>query len=325
MKKNLLALAFAFATLTASAAELVEGIVVRVGDRIVTRTQYDRRLSDMYRDIDQNAAVENREALKAEAKKNLVNEMIDELLIKDRADRLGVTVTDAEVKEAVDRLKQQYGITTDQQFESSLRQSGLNRLEMEARLRDTIVSNKVFGRELRSREDLSDPELRERYNREKDRYRLPERAQLREIVILKPEDPTKLEEARARATEVAEAAKKPTVNFANLASTMSEAGSREKGGDLGEVAKGDLVAALDTAVFTAAPGGVVGPIETKSAWHIVKVEQRLPSEVPSFDTVKDRLRRDVSEETFQRDYKAYVETLRKDAFIQINEPMIPKG
>jgi peptidyl-prolyl cis-trans isomerase SurA len=325
MKKNLLALAFAFATFTASAAELVEGIVVRVGDRIVTRTQYDRRLSDMYRDIEQNATAENREALKAEAKKSLVNEMIDELLIKDRADRLGVTVTDAEVKEAVDRLKQQYGITTDQQFESSLRQSGLNRVEMEARLRDTIVSNKVFGRELRSREDLSDPELRERYNREKDRYRLPERAQLREIVILKPEDPTKLEEARARATEVAEAAKKPTVNFANLASTMSEAGSREKGGDLGEVAKGDLVAALDTAVFTAAPGGVVGPIETKSAWHIVKVEQRLPSEVPSFDTVKDRLRRDVSEETFQRDYKAYVETLRKDAFIQINEPMIPKG
>jgi peptidyl-prolyl cis-trans isomerase SurA len=325
MKKNLLALAFAFATFTASAAELVEGIVVRVGDRIVTRTQYDRRLSDMYRDIEQNATAENREALKAEAKKSLVNEMIDELLIKDRADRLGVTVTDAEVKEAVDRLKQQYGITTDQQFESSLRQSGLNRVEMEARLRDTIVSNKVFGRELRSREDLSDPELRERYNREKDRYRLPERAQLREIVILKPEDPTKLDEARARATDVAEAAKKPTVNFANLASTMSEAGSREKGGDLGEVAKGDLVAALDTAVFTAAPGGVVGPIETKSAWHIVKVEQRLPSEVPSFDTVKDRLRRDVSEETFQRDYKAYVETLRKDAFIQINEPMIPKG
>lgn len=325
MKKNLLALAFAFATFTASAAELVEGIVVRVGDRIVTRTQYDRRLSDMYRDIEQNATAENREALKAEAKKNLVNEMIDELLIKDRADRLGVTVTDAEVKEAIDRLKQQYGITTDQQFEGSLRQSGLTRVEMEARLRDTIVSNKVFGRELRSREDLSDPELRERYNREKDRYRLPERAQLREIVILKPEDPTKLEEARARATEVAEAAKKPTVNFANLASTMSEAGSREKGGDLGEVAKGDLVAALDTAVFTAAPGGVVGPIETKSAWHIVKVEQRLPSEVPSFDTVKDRLRRDVSEETFQRDYKAYVETLRKDAFIQINEPMIPKG
>ena len=106
---------------------------------------------------------------------------------------------------------------------------------------------------------------------------------------------------------------------------MSESSTREKGGDLGQVAKGDLVAAIDNAVFTSSAGAVVGPIESKAGWHILKVEERLPSEVPSFDTLKDRLSRDVSEETFQRDYKAYVETLRKDAFIQINEQMIPQG
>jgi len=39
--------------------------------------------------------------------------------------------------------------------------------------------------------------------------------------------------------------------------------------------------------------------------------------------VKDKLRKDVSEETFQRDYKAYIERLRKDAFIQINDENIP--
>ncbi|HEX7832817.1 MAG TPA: peptidylprolyl isomerase [Thermoanaerobaculia bacterium] len=325
MKKTIFALAIALTAFTASAAQLLEGIVVRVGDRIVTRTQYERRLADIYREIEQTQPADKQASIKAESKATLVQDMINELLIKDRADRLGVTVTDAEVAEAISRLKQQYGITTDEQFNTSLKQSGLTRTEMELRLRDTIVSNKVFGRELRSREDLSDPELRERYNREKDRYRLPERARLREIVILRPEDPSKVEEARTRANEVAEAAKKPTVNFANLATTMSEASSKESGGDLGEVAKGDLVATIDTAVFSAANGAVVGPIETKSAWHIVKVEQRLPSEVPSFDTVKDRLRRDVSEETFQRDYKAYIDTLRKDAFIQINEPMLPKS
>jgi peptidyl-prolyl cis-trans isomerase SurA len=325
MRKNILALAVALTAFTASAAEVLEGIVVRVGDRIVTRTQYERRLRDAFREIEQNAPADQVASLKTEVQKNLTDELINELLIRDRADRLGITVTDAEVKEATSRLKQQYNIATDEQFEESLRQSGLTRADMEARLRETIVSNKVFSRELRSREDLSDPELRERYNREKERYRLPERAHLREIVVLKPEDPAKVEEARTRANEVAEAAKKPSVNFANLATTMSESGSREQGGDLGEVAKGDLVAALDTAVFSAAAGAVIGPLETRSAWHVIKVEQRLPSEVPSFETVKDRLRRDANEETFQRDYKAYIETLRKDAFIQINEAMIPKG
>jgi len=323
MKKTIFALAFALSATAASAAQLLEGIVVRVGDRIITRTQYERRLRDVYTEIDATAPAERRAAMREEARKGLVNELISELLIKDRADRLGLTVTEEELQEAVGRLKQQYKITTDEQFENSLRSSGLTRAEMEARLRDTLITNKVFGRELRNRDQLSDAELRERYNREKDSYRLPERAHLREIVILKPESGN-LDEARTRATEVAAAVQKPGSDFANIASTMSESGSREKGGDLGEVAKGDLIAELDTAIFAAKQGSIIGPIETKSAWHIFKVEQRLPSEVPAFESVKDRLRQNANAETFDRDYKAYIEGLRKDAFVQINEEMIPK-
>jgi len=325
MKKTVLALAIAFVATTASAAQLLEAVVVRVGDRIITRTQYERRLREKMAEIDQSAEPSQAASLKQQAGKDLVNELISELLIKDRADRLGISVSDAEMKEAINHLKQQYNIQTDDQFEASLKQSGMTRADMEARLRETLVTQKVFSRELRNRADLTDPELRERYNREKERYRLPERAHLREIVVLKPESAAKLEEARTRANEVAEAARKAGTDFATLAKTMSESGSKDKGGDLGEVAKGDLVGALDQAVFNAASGTILGPIETKSAWFIMRVEQRLPSEVPAFESVKEKLRRDADEETFQRDYKAYIDTLRKDAFIEIHEDMIPKA
>lgn len=323
MKKTIFILVLTLSTLSASAAQVLEGIVVRVGDRIITRTQYEKRLRDLYAEIDAAGRPEQAAAARETARKNLVNELISELLIKDRADRLGLTITNEELKDAIGRLKQQYNITTDEQFDSSLQQSGLTRPEMEARLRDTLITNKVFARELRNRNELSDPELRDRYNREKEQYRLPERARLREIVILRPEEPSKLAEATQRATEIAEAARKPGSDFANLAMTMSESATRDKAGDLGEVAKGDLVAELDKAIFSAPSGAIIGPVETKSAWHIVLVEQRLPSEVPAFESVKDRLRKDASEETFQRDYKTYIETLRKDAYIQINEEMIP--
>lgn len=323
MKKTILAIVLALTATSASAAQLVEGIVVRVGDRIVTRTQYEARLRDAYREIDATAAPEERAARHADARKNLVNELVSELLLRDRADRLGISVTDADIKQATERLKQQYGMASDQQFEESLRASGMSRADMEARMRESILTSKVFSRELRSRAEMTDAELRERYNREKESFRLPERAHLREIVILRPEDPSKVEEARTRANEVAEAARKAGTDFGTLASTMSEAATKEKQGDLGEVAKGDLVAEIDKGVFNAAAGSVIGPIESKSAWHIIKVEQRLPSEVPAFESIKDRLRKSADDETFQRDYKAYIETLRKDAFIQINEQMIP--
>ena len=324
MKKTILLFAIALSSPSAS-AEILEGIVVRVGDRIVTRTQYERRLRDAFNEIDQTVRPEQAAAAREEVRKRLVDELINELLIKDRADRLNISVTDAEVKEAIARLKQQHGITSDEQFESSLRSSGLTRTEMEARLRETLMTQKVFSRELRNRADLSDAELRERYNREKEQYRLPERAHLREIVVLKPEGEAKLAEARQRAAEIAQAVRKPGTDFASVASTMSESGSRDKGGDLGEVAKGDLVPELDKAVFNATAGTIIGPLETKSAWHIILVEQRLPSEVPAFESVKDRLRRDATEETYERDYQNYIAALRKDAFIQINQEMIPRS
>jgi parvulin-like peptidyl-prolyl isomerase len=76
-------------------------------------------------------------------------------------------------------------------------------------------------------------------------------------------------------------------------------------------------------VFNSNAGAIIGPIEAKTSWHILKVEQRLPSEVPAFESVKDRLRKDASDDSWQRDYKAYIDRLRKDAFIQINEANVP--
>jgi len=322
MKKTLIASVIAATASVLSAGQLVEAIVIRVGDRIVTKTQYDKRLHDVYTEIEQTIPPAQIAAKKEEIRKNLPNDLIAELLIKDRADRLGLTVGSDELKDAVSRLKQQYGIETDKQFEESLEKSGLTRADMEARLRDTLLTNKVFARELRSREELSDRELRERYDREKEHYRLPERAHLREIVVPRPENASGMDAMQKRVDQIAADAR-VAPDFAKYASAVPESVTKEKGGDMGEVARGELLPDLDKAVFNSQAGLVLGPIATKSGWHILKVESRLPSEVPAFESVKDKLRKDVSDETFQRDYKAYIERLRKDAFIQINEQNVP--
>jgi parvulin-like peptidyl-prolyl isomerase len=322
MKKTLLALLVAAVAGTATAAQLLEAIVIRVGDRIVTRTQYLQRLSEAFNEIEQTVPPADQAARKAELKKKMVEEIVAELLLKDRADRLNITVTSEELQDSITRVKAQYGIKSDQEFEESLKKSHMTRAEMEGRMRDTILTNKLFSRELRGREELTDKELRERYDREKERYRLPERAHLREIIVLRPDNAAQAATARQHAEELAQQARSGA-DFMLLAKTSSEAPTKDKGGDLGEVAKGELLPELDKAVFNATAGQIIGPIEAKTAWHIIKVEQRLPSEVPAFETLKEKLRKDVGDETWQRDYKAYIDRLRKDAFIQINEANVP--
>src|SRR5260370_31837263 len=146
MKRTLISLAFVAVAGTATAAQVVEAIVIRVGDRIITRTQYVKRLHDGITEIEQTVQPADINARKDEFRKNLTNDLISELLIKDRADRLNLSVSSDELKDAIERLKQQYGLTTDQQFNESLQKSGLTRVDMEARLRDPILMNKIISR-----------------------------------------------------------------------------------------------------------------------------------------------------------------------------------
>lgn len=323
MHKFAAAALFALFAVPAS-AEIVEAVIARVGDRIITRSQYAVRLADGQREIERTAPPALAQQRKDEFRRDLFDEMVAEMLIKDRADRLGLGVSQQEIDAAVQRLMVQYGLENVEAFESSLRESGLTRSEMEARLRDTLLTQKVFGRELRSRDEISDRELRQRYDREKDRYRLPERAKVREIVVVVPATATIAEKTALRA-EVEEAAMRASngEDFAALVGEYSDAPSKEQGGDIGTVAKGELLAAIDAAVFAAPAGTIAGPVETPAGFHILRVDERLPSEVPGFEAVRERLRREANEETFQRDYEAYIERLRREAYVQIFEENLP--
>lgn len=327
MRRNpiLAATLLAVAMATPATAEIIEAIVARVGDRIVTRSQYDARLQEGYFEIEQtSASPEEADARKEALRKELLDMMLSELLIKDRADRLGISVTTKDVDDAVERLKVQYGIESQEQFEESLKQAGLTLEQMRLRLRDTLMSNAVLSRELRSRSEISDKELKARYEREKSRYMLPERAELSEIVITIPEGAEQIvaDQRRALAQEVANQAKQGAP-FASLAKEFSESPTKEDGGRLGTVSKGELVTEIDTPIFSAEEGAILGPIETRVGYHVIRVDKRIAAETPGFEAIKDQLRENAGQETFERDYKAYLDTLRNEAYVVVYEENLP--
>jgi parvulin-like peptidyl-prolyl isomerase len=308
-----------------AAAEIIEAVVARVGDRIVTRSQYEQRLREGYFEIEQtSASAEEAQSRKEALRAELLDTMLSELLIKDRADRLGISVTTKDVDDSVERLKIQYGIETQEQFEESLQQAGLTVEQMRLRLRDTLLSNAVLGRELRSRAEISDKELKARYEREKDRYKLPERAELSEIVITIPEDAEQIvvDQRRALASEVANQAQQGA-DFASLAKEFSESPTKDDGGKLGTISKGELIAEIDKPIFAAEEGEILGPIETRVGYHIVRIDRKIPEETPGFEAIRERLRENAGQETFERDYKAYLETLRNEAYVVVYEENLP--
>ena len=327
MKKNTLMLVALVSMVPLGlGAEMIEAVVARVGDRMVTRTAYLKRLEAGLEEIAATSSPDKVAARQTAFREGLLDDMVSELLIKDRADRIGLQVTEAEVRDAVDRIKEQYGIQDEDQFTRSLQESGMTRQDLEGRLRDTLITNKLFGRELRTRADVEDSELRQRYEREKERYRVPDQALVNEILVMKPETLSGAARTELSAKSEALAVRaRSGEDFKALAMMSSDAPSKEQGGTLGLVEKGELLRELDEAVFAADPGAILGPIETSVGWHVLLVESVTESHLPSFESIKERLRRESSDEVYQRDLEAYLEGLRKEAFIVVFEDRLPKS
>ena len=81
--------------------------------------------------------------------------------------------------------------------------------------------------------------------------------------------------------------------FEEAAQQYSTCPSGQKGGDLGEFGKGQMVKEFEDAAFTAEIGQVVGPVATQFGYHLIKVEAKNEATVAEFEEVREQIRRNL--------------------------------
>jgi parvulin-like peptidyl-prolyl isomerase len=313
-----LALAGLAAAAALPAAELVEQIVVRVNDRLITQSEYDKRLAIA-------ARAPNHPTDATELKRAVLEDLIREKLLEERAKEMSVAATEEEIDTAVARVKAQYNLTTDAEFDAALAQSGMTRDDLKRQMKETITLQKVIGRDVTSQLQLNDDQLRLEYERKKDQfYAIPESAHVAEIVIkYSPSDPDARQRAVAQVEELRTRVKSGTP-FAELARSISEGTTRDKGGDLGTVSKGELVEALDAAIFVTPAQEYPAPALLTDSIHLFHVTDRKPPGFKPFSEVKDDLRKRISDDLYEKRFTEYLDKLRRDAFVKIYVPELAK-
>ena len=162
---------------------------------------------------------------------------------------------------------------------------------------------------------IADDKLRAEYNRQLDRYRLPERAKVRHILILSQglndaQKKTALEkikgiQKRAKAGE----------DFAKLAKEFSEdPGSKDKGGEYDFTPRnGTWVKPFEDAAFTQNIGQVGDIVTTEYGYHIVQVVAREDARVKPFDEVKGSLANEVQSVQVQEAMQKAIDSARSEA------------
>lgn len=135
------------------------------------------------------------------------------------------------------------------------------------------------------------------------------------LLAVAKEDEVGRSETKSRADALLDILK-GGANFGALARRESACPSKETGGNLGQISRGQTVPEFERQVFTAEPGLLPRPVESRYGFHLVYVERKVPGEPLPFSLVKDRVAEHLNEKVRRKAIAQYIQVLISEADIE---------
>jgi peptidyl-prolyl cis-trans isomerase SurA len=300
-------------------AEIIDRVVAVVNNDVITLHDLQEEGDEFFKRIRQEVPPDQQDEAMREARQDLLASLIEKKLIEQRAKELGVSVSEAEVDAALDRLLEKNRMDREQ-FRRELQLSGTREAVYRERLRTQLLQSKLIGFEVRSRIVVTDKKIKEYYRRHfagKDQNRGYHILQMGFIWEGEADDSAR-QESRKRAEEVRELALAGR-SFQDLAETHSDLPSAEDGGDIGVFTEEEMAPFMREAVVGLRPGGISQLIETQSGYQFFKLLAINDGEViqqASFDQLKNELRDKVFQEEAKEQFEIWLQELRDEAYIR---------
>jgi peptidyl-prolyl cis-trans isomerase SurA len=310
-----------FAGGLASASDtVIEEIVARVNNQIVTRSEYIRSQDELRKEVQQQDPTNFQQTL-AERDKDVLRDLIDQDLLLDKGKDLGITA-DTEVVKKLDDMRKEMKLDSMEDLEKAAQAQGVSFEDFKQNMRNQIITQQVIGREVGQKLNISDDEVQQFYDSHKDQMEEPEQVRLSEILVSTEkkeqgkDEAQALEEAKTKADNLLAEIRKGA-SFEDVAKKGSDGPSAAQGGDLGLFKRGSLAKELEDVTFAMKPGDVSDVIRTKQGYIILKATEHHNAGVPPLSDVKARIQDAVYMQKLQPALRQYLTKLREDAFIDI--------
>ncbi|HVG19666.1 MAG TPA: peptidylprolyl isomerase [Blastocatellia bacterium] len=274
-------------------------------------------------------------------KEGIIAELIDRALIEAEARRRDLSISEEKFEKSYKARVAEMG--GEELYRAYLAESGITDEEFRQ-----IVRGEIFGemlrQELGKEISFTQSEAQEFYNKEKGNpkfenlFKEAERVRASHILInarrsqiageirskenldkaaTEARVAEEMNKRRARAAAIL-GRLKAGADFAALARENSDdPGSRDRGGDLGLFTRSTHTAKFDEAAFALKPGQVSGLIETEYGYHIIKVAERKPERVRSFDEVRASIEQQVRARKLAEHLTRWLEARRREADINV--------
>ena len=210
-------------------------------------------------------------------KLNILDELINSEILVERAGKMNLVASDAEVEDKFTESKSPY---TEEEFQKKLKDTGLTVDDLKSDIRRQLSIEKLLNREVVAKISITDQDISDFYNKNRAQFNVAEpQYHIAQIAITTHPDPAVHNRKNDKAANEAEAGRKAAMlsqklamgaDFAQLAMDYSEDSSAATGGDLGFIAESALNQsdpALKNAVLVMKPGQVTQPIPVKGGGY----------------------------------------------------------
>ena len=295
-------------------AILLDRVVALVNKEVITWSELyqmmEREATDEMKSLDE----EERLKVFKENEEFFLERLIDIRLQLQEAERLGIEATNGDVENAISNIKTKYDLSDDA-FRVSLEKEGITFEEYKEKLSEQIMLSKLINQQVRSKIVVSDGELDDYFNKNKEKFTPEESYKLRQIFFKSPgSDDIKRDIVEKKASDIIEKLEKGE-DFSNLAQEYSEDPSKNFGGDLGYIQKKFMAKEFIDVLSDMEIGDFSMPFWTEKGLHIIKLEDKRDAQ--TIEEVKETVKNQLYETKFMKSFKRWIKDLRNGAHIVI--------
>src|SRR6266852_9435416 len=259
-------------------------VAAMVNNRAITYDELDKNFQSRFEPAAERSSQDQVMIQKLE----ILRGLIDNEIMLQKAEKLGLMAVDADVETKLNELKSPY---TQEEFQKQLQSKKLSLEDLKQQLRRDLSIQKLFNKEITSHISISDSDVANFYNANKASFNLVEpQVHMAQILVTPFPDPNVRNLKNDKAQSDDEAKKKILMieqrlkqgdDFAMIAQSYSEdSNTAASGGDLGFVQQSALDRVqpeLRKMVMGLQPGQISGVIDTQSCYSILKVFSKEPS------------------------------------------------
>lgn len=264
------------------------------------------------------------------AKDIIEKEVVRELIYQEGKGQADLLVSQEALNEQMQQLRKNY--KTEEEFAQALKDRGVTEADLKKTMEVDLMAQKLMDREVRGKINIKEDQAENFYKGNKERFHRPEsykaqhifipfvpfdviKSTPREEIEKQAEDYTK--KAEKKINEVHEQIKNGG-NFEELAKKHSQdPASASRGGDLGAIYKGVFDPEFDEAVAKMKAGDVSGVVRTRFGFHIIKLNEVVPSDYAPFKEVKAEIQKFLFMGEAQKVVEKYIDVLRKKSKVKV--------